>query len=62
MEKWIIVFVIIAFLLLSFYLLDNIKKYNKEPTQEQLKAEKKALCYEGCDWEEECVKEKCKKV
>jgi sortase (surface protein transpeptidase) len=60
MKKWIIVFVIIALLLLSFYLLEKEEKHEKyEPSKEQLKAEEKAYCMEGCDWDEECVEGRC---
>ena len=60
MKKYILLLGIIILLLLSFYLLEREEKHDKiEPTEEQLKAEEKAYCMEGCDWDEECIERRC---
>ncbi|MCC7570345.1 hypothetical protein KO465_03300 [Candidatus Micrarchaeota archaeon] len=60
MKKWIIALIIVALLLLSFYLLEREEKHDRyEPPEEQIKAEEYALCLEGCDWDEECVRDRC---
>jgi hypothetical protein len=60
MNKYIVLVGVIILLLLSFYLLDSTKKYErKEPTKEQLRAEEKAYCMEGCDWDGGCIERRC---
>jgi len=70
MKLLTIFLILISFLLLSLlvYLVlvqdecrEN-KEKNFDDNKEYINDEWQALCMEGCDWDEECVEEKCEKV